>query len=273
MVLVVGDDPLSVDRRGGEVSLVLVRPYREVEGVIERHPTVVEVTYLIVRGSSELVTPGGVLPRCITISILELRQHEGASCLDCTGEVHTELTSSTLLGIDEDDPVSSRSTIERSCRRPSEDTNRFDIIGVDAGDPFTRGTTGAEARAVTATVSAVTYRHTIDHIEDVVIPRDRLVTTHDDTGSTTYAGGTTLDVHPSDLTIEAVHEVGILDCRQSVILDLLHIIAERLLRTLDPEGGHDDCLELLVSTSELDPELCSICDSYLLGCIADIGDH
>ena len=225
VVLVVGDDPLSVDRRGREVSLVLVRPYREVEGVIERHPTVVEVTYLVVRGSSELVPPRGVLPSGITIGILELRQDEGASCLDSAGEVHTELARSTLLGIDEDNPVSSRSTIERSSRGAGEDADRLDVVGVDAGDPFSRGTARAEARAVTATVGAIADGHPVDHIEDVVIPRDGLVTTHDDTGSTTYAGGATLDVHPSDLTIEAVHEVGVLDRRQGVILDLLYIIA------------------------------------------------
>ena len=57
MVLIVGYDPLSIDSRGREIGLILIRTNREVERVIERHATVVEVAYLIGGRSSELITP------------------------------------------------------------------------------------------------------------------------------------------------------------------------------------------------------------------------
>ena len=81
MVLIVRYDPLSIDSRGGEVRLVLVRPDREVEGVVVRDPTIEEVSRLIVGRRSELLPSGSVVPGLVAVGILKLRHDEGRSRL------------------------------------------------------------------------------------------------------------------------------------------------------------------------------------------------
>ena len=144
-------------------------------------------------------------------------------------EGSTEATCSTLLRIDQDDPVSCRSTIESCSRRTSQDTDRLDVFGVEVRDPFTGGTSRTEARTVTCLVSLVTDGHPVDYVEDVIVTSDGLITTHDDTRTATDTSRATLDVDPSDLTVQAVHKVSILDRSQSIVLDFLDVVAQRLL--------------------------------------------
>ena len=123
MVLIIRYDPLSINSRCREIGLVLISTNREVERVVERHPTVIEVTHLIVRRCSELITPRGILTRLITVGVLELRQNKWRSRLHGGGEVHSQLTSGTLLRINQDYPIRSTGTIESSCRRTCQDTD------------------------------------------------------------------------------------------------------------------------------------------------------
>ena len=90
-------------------------------------------------------------------------------------EGSTEATCSTLLRIDQDDPVRCRSTIESCSRRTGQDADRLDVFGVEVRDPFTGGTSRTEARTVTCLVSLVTDGHPVDYVEDVIVTSDGLI--------------------------------------------------------------------------------------------------
>ena len=163
--------------------------------------------------------------------------------------------------------MSSACTIECSSSRTTEDADRLDIIRVDVRDTFTLRL--RRVAAVRLTTVGVDDGYPVDDVEGLVALVHRLRTTHDDTRSTTETRGRGVDVYPCDLTVEAIHEVGILHRRKSVALDFLDIIAQGLLRALDTESGDDNGFHLIVFSGELDLELSLVTDRDLDLLVAD----
>ena len=90
------------------------------------------------------------------------------------------------------------------------------------------------------------HGNTVNHVEGVVVAVDRLVTTHHHLDTATDTGSTGVDFDTCHLAGEGVHEVGVLDTGDIRVLELLHVIGQRLRLFLDTQGGNDHLVQGLL---------------------------
>ncbi len=121
VVVVVVDESLRVVGAQREISLIVLRAGREGHGVGEVGRGLEEVGGIVVGRLSELAAPAvEAAGRGLTVSVLELRHHEGMRELEAAGIGDVEAALSTLLRGDEDDTVAGLTTIEGCSRRTGE---------------------------------------------------------------------------------------------------------------------------------------------------------
>ena len=118
----------------------------------------------------------------------------------------------------------------------------------------------------------VIHRNTVDHIEDVVALLDRLLAAHHHARTGAGAARTAVDLHAGHLADQRIHEVGVLDGRQLLGLDLLHVVAQGLLLTFDAEGRHHDVLHRHGRIAERNPEIGAAADGHIDRLVTQVGN-
>ena len=149
------------------------------------------------------------------------------------------LAGGTLLRCNQDDTIRSGRAIQGGCRRTGQCRDALDVVGVK----HSRSVTGLAVAAIgectlVKAALGVHHGHTVDDVEHVVVAVDRLGTTHHHTRGTTDARCSSVNLHTSHLTVQRIHEVGILNCHHGVGIQLLHVVGKRLGFLLDTQGGH-----------------------------------
>ena len=175
------------------------------------------------------------------VAVLELRQHEGVQKLRVARERHLQGPGLSLFRRDHHRTVRRLGTVEGRGRSARQHRDRLDILRVQVGNRL-RSTARIELRAASA--AEVVHRNTVDDVQGVRRLRDGLVTAQHHLRGTAHARRRGVDGHTGHLARERIHEVGILDQRDVRGLDLLDIVREGLLLTLDAEGRHHDRLNL-----------------------------
>ena len=238
VILVVRHNSLRVNCRSRKISLVLGITCRKVERIGKCSTRIKEINRVEWRRSIQSGSPWRSLSRYISICILEFRHHKRLGELCRWRYIHACLSFSTFLCIDQDDSVRSTRTVQSGSRRSGQYRKAFNILRVKVGDTFTGSCTRTKSCTISLTVGLVTHRNTVNHIQYVVVTLDGLVTTHYYACTTSDTGSTTLDVHTSHLTVQAVYKVCILYCGNSLIVHFLHVIAQCFFRALDTQCSH-----------------------------------
>ena len=120
------------------------------------------------------------------------------------------------------------------------DRHRLDILRVDVRDGF-RGAARIELR--TSASAEVIHRDSVDDIERIGRLADGLVAAENHLRRAADARRGGVDRNARDLARQRIDEVGVLDRGDVLGLDLLDVITQGLLLTLDAEGGDNDALD------------------------------
>src|SRR3712207_3741580 len=152
---------------------------------VNRTVTDLEKVFRIELGRScKFLSPTAISIFLRTIGVLKLRHHTGSEELRIGREVYFQSTGCSFFGIDDNYPIGGGSTIKSSGRRSCQNGNRLNIFSVKVGNSFSTSRTSVFA-AIACTIG-IADRHTVYHIEHVIVTRDRLGTAHNNACSSTY---------------------------------------------------------------------------------------
>ena len=248
IVFVVGDDAVGIDRCGGKIGLVLVRTAGNGHGVgvhVSRFEEVGGRIAVAGRGQELLspavnarTAPHAVRTRAVTV--LELRLHERIEEFGIARKRHFERAGLALFRRDHDGAVGGVRTVKGRSGGTREHRHRLDILRVDVRDGF-RGAARIELR--TSASAEVIHRDSVDDIERIGRLADGLVATKNHLRRAADARRGGVDRNARDLARQRIDEVGILDRGDVLGLDLLDVVTQGLLLTLDAEGGDNDALD------------------------------
>ena len=247
VVDVVRDDAPRIDRCSREIGLVALRTARDADGIGLVESRLEEVLRIVGRGSGEFLTPAHRRRVDIrAVGILELRHHERRREGRAVRVVHPHAPLLAAFGRDQDHAVGALRSVQRGSRSTRQHRHRLDILGVDAGYTLVIAAVGRLVDALGLLRTQARQRNTVDHVEGVVVAVERFDATHHHAGRTAGSRGAGIDLQTGDLARERIHEVGILDRVDDRAGDLLHVVGQGLLLTLDTEGRHHHGVEDLV---------------------------
>ena len=244
---VVGDDAARVDRSGREIGLVALRTGGDAQRVGHVEARLEEVLRVVAARRGQLLAPahrGSVERRAV--GVLEAGHDEGRREGRVVGEVDANAALAALLRGDEDDAVGTLRTVERGGRGARQHRHRLDVLGVEVGDTLVVAAVGRLVDTLGLGRAEARKGNTVDHVEGVVVAVDRLHAAHHHTRRTARTRRAGVDLQTGDLTRKRVDEVGVLHRIDDVARDLLHVVGQRLLLTLDTECGDHDGVEHLV---------------------------
>ena len=154
--------------------------------------------------------------------------------------LYTDLVLISLLGRNQDNTVGSTATIEGRGSRTFQYGHRLDIVWIDGRDTITEVITAAFAS--TAKVCII-QRHTIHHIERLVVACHFCITTKEYTGRTRSTTSGVLHYETSHLTRKRIDDIGFLRLGEFLTLHFLQSIAEGLAVSFDTEGGDNHLIQ------------------------------
>ena len=139
-----------------------------------------------------------------------------------------------LLGRNQDNTMGSTATIEGRGSRTFQYAHRLDVVRVDGRDTITEVITATFAGAAKV---CIIQRHTIHHVERLVVACHFCITTKEHAGRTRSTACGVLHNETSHLTRERVDDVGFLRLGEFLTLHFFQAIAEGLAVSFDAEGG------------------------------------
>ena len=255
VIAVVGrvrDDAPVVHGGSGQISLVLVVAGGQADG-LGAGQAILEVVVpgivtIVVLGDERksVAADDGALGGIVVagaVAVLEQRKGGDAGEFRVGGEGDLGLLGRTLLRVDDDGAVRGGGAVEGGRGRAGQYGDGLDVLRVDVGDRvgLARGTEfrgGVQDRGG--------HRHTVDHVDGVIVLADGLDAAHDGLRGAAHAGGRGVEHEARDLAAQGVDEVGILAREELVGIDLLHVIGKRLLLAADAESRDDGPFQNLV---------------------------
>ena len=156
---------------------------------------------------------------------------------------HAELVLFGFLRGDEDDAVAGAASVECRCGRAFQHGHVFDIVRVDAGNAVSEvepsaGACAAEVRVV--------QRHSVDHIQRLVVPCHFSTASENDTCRAGRSACCLADYKTRYSSCHSIYEVRFLGFGKLFSLDFGHSVSECLAFSLDAESGHHYLFQHLV---------------------------
>lgn len=266
----VGKNARAVGRTGRNVGLVPVVARRERDVVLHERTRVEEVGRVERRGLREFFAPAGVDADFVAVRVLEFGHHKRAGESRIVADRDFGFPRTALSGVDEHYAVGCRRTVKRRGRRSRQHVHRLDVLRVDVRDALAAG---KSVFAVHRAAGDVENRHTVNHVEGVVVARNRLGAAHHHAGGTTDAARAGIDRDAGHLASERIHEVGVLDDVHIFALHALHIIGQGLFRALDTQRRDHHGIERLGAFLHADLDAGARIGGDLDAFVAQIGGH
>ena len=267
VVRIFGNDARRIGRRSRDIGLVLLVARRYRHRVDDVGSRVEEL--LGVERAGILLTPVHQ-PRTGSVAVLHVGQPVDLRKGRAVADGHHRTVLDAALGVDDHHAVGGVAAVKGRSRRAGQHVDRLDVFGVDIRGALRTGLLGIGAAV--AAEAVVIHRNTVDHIEDVVALLDRLLAAHHHARAGAGAARTAVDLHAGHLADQRIHEVGVLDGRQLLGLDLLHVVAQGLLLTFDAEGRHHDVLHRHSRIAERNPEIGAAADGHIDRLVAQVGN-
>ena len=259
----------------GEITLDQLRPRGNGQAVHRRHPRPEELPDVVVRRHAAACAPA-FDPAAHPVAVLELGQAERPLEGQVRGERHLLFLGAAALGRDQDDAVGGLAAVQRSRRSTLEDRHALDILGIEVRDTVAAVAVAGIGRPADGRIGllgrGVQHRHTVDHIQRLVVAGHRTDAADAHFGRSARPRGARIDLHAGRLTRQRKNHIRGFDGRQLPALDLVGGIGQVGIVAFETEGRHDHLLNGLHILLQHDLQSSTGARFDGAGSVADIGE-
>ena len=242
-VFVVGDDPVGAVHAGRDIGGMVLTADGQAHGVGLVHAGLEELVDAPALGDVELGAPGSVLAQLGAVRTLQAREHERLREGRVVGVTHVDPFLAGAGGKHED-TVRGLVAVQGSGGRTHQRAHVGHVLGVEHRHAVAgQAGSGINAPGIAWLCGGKRReRNAVQHVEGVVRVLDGLCAAHHHLGFGAGAGRGLVDLHAGELAGQGVHHVG-LPGHEDFLIQLLDVVGDGFLRSLDAEGRHHDTFQ------------------------------
>ena len=259
----------------GEIALNQLRTRGHGQTVHRRHPRPEELPDVVVRRHAAACAPA-FDPAAHPVAVLKLGQAERPLKSQVRGERHLLFLGAAALGRNQDDAVGSLAAVQRGRRGSLKNRHALDVLGIEVRDAVAAVAVAGVGDASDGRIGlfgrGVQHRHTVDHIQRLVVAGHRTDAADTHFGRSARPRGARIDLHAGRLARQRKNHIRGFDGRQLPALDLVGGIGQVGIVAFEAEGRHDNLCNGLHILLQHDLQFGARARFDGAGSVADIGE-
>ena len=182
-----------------------------------------------------------------SVFVLELRQAKGFIKHQAGRKGYLTDIRIAFLRCNQDNAISRLATIQGGCRRALQDTDTFNVFGIQIRDTVTAitvsgiGSTANSGKSLF--IGRIKNRNTVYDIQRLVVTYHRADATHQDFRRTTQAGSSLVYLYPRYFSGKRINHIRVFHPFQFLAINLFDGIGQRGFFSFYTQGGYDNIVE------------------------------